>query len=61
MNGFQSYLFFFTTKWLNNPLYKQFKSANLTVLLMLLGTLINVSSVNGLNWGSKKLEIEDIC
>lgn len=28
---------------------------------MLLGTLIKVSSVRGVNWGSKKLETEDIC
>lgn len=54
MNGVKTYLFLFTTKWLNNSLYKVFKSASFTVLLMVLGTVISVSSVNGLKCNSKK-------
>lgn len=59
MSSFKSYLFLFTTKWLNKSLYKLFRSANLTVLLILLGTVRSVSSVSGLNCDSKKLQIED--
>lgn len=59
MSSFKSYLFLFTTKWLNKSLYKLFKSANLTVLLILLGTVRSVSSVSGFNCDSKKLQIED--
>lgn len=60
-NGFKSYLFLFTMKWFNNSLYKLFKFASLTVLLIVLGTVRSISSVNGLNCDSKNREIEDTC
>lgn len=59
MSSFKPYLFLFTTKWLNKSLYKLFKSANLTVLLIRLGTVWSVSSVRGLNCGPKKWQRED--
>lgn len=61
MSGCKSHLFLFTMKWLNSSLYKLFTSASLTELLILLGMDTSISSVNGLNFDSKKIKIEGIC